>query len=96
MKNSSFAEILDAAGNLRVDEREELVELLQKRTIEERRAELVKDIKNARSDYKNRKYSVASAQNHTCFLNLDHRSRPHQLVPASEAARMKRGRLPAA
>jgi hypothetical protein len=61
MKTSSFADVLDAAGSLRVDEREELVELLQKRTIEERRAELAKDIKNARSDYKNRKYSVASA-----------------------------------
>jgi hypothetical protein len=60
MKNS-FADVLDAAGSLRVDEREELVELLQKRTIEERRAELAKDIKNARSDYKNRKYSAASA-----------------------------------
>jgi hypothetical protein len=58
---TSFADVLDAAGSLRVDEREELVELLQKRTIEERRVKLVKDIKNARSDYKNRKYSVASA-----------------------------------
>jgi hypothetical protein len=58
---TSFADVLDAAGNLRVDEREELVELLQKRTIEERRTELAKDIKNARSDYKNHKYSVASA-----------------------------------
>lgn len=61
MKKSSFTDVLDAAGNLRFDEREELVELLQKRTIEERRVELAKDIKNARSDYKSRKYSAASA-----------------------------------
>jgi hypothetical protein len=61
MKTTSFAEVLDAAGSLRIDEREELVELLQKRTIEERRTELAKEIKNARLDYKSRKYSAASA-----------------------------------
>lgn len=61
MKTSSFSAILDAAGNLRADEREELVALLQKRTIEERRSELAKDVKNARSDYKNRKYTAVSA-----------------------------------
>ena len=61
MKKNNFANVLDAAGSLPVDEREELVELLHKRTIEERRTELSKDIKNARTDYKNRKYSAASA-----------------------------------
>ncbi len=62
MKKINFAEVLDAAGSLPVDEREELVELLQKRTIEERRAELSRDIKNARADYKHRKYAAASAK----------------------------------
>jgi hypothetical protein len=61
MKKSTFADVLDAAGNLPVEEREELVELLHKRTIEERRAELSREVKNARSDYKNRKYAVSSA-----------------------------------
>ena len=61
MKKSTFSDVLDAAGSLPVEEREELVELLHKRTIEERRGELCQDIKNARSDYKNRKYVVASA-----------------------------------
>lgn len=63
MKKSTFSDVLDAAGGLPVEEREELIELLQKRAIEERRAELCRDIKNARSDYKNRKYSIASADN---------------------------------
>ena len=63
MKKSNFADVLDAAGSLPLDEREELVELLNKRTIEERRGELSKDIKNARADYKNHKYSAASAKN---------------------------------
>ena len=63
MKKINFADVLDAAGSLPMDEREELVELLHKRTIEERRAELSRDIKNARADYKNRKYSAASPKN---------------------------------
>ena len=63
MKKSNFADVLDAAGSLPLDEREELVELLNKRTIEERRGELSKDIKNARADYKSHKYSAASAKN---------------------------------
>jgi len=61
MKKSTFSDVLDAAGSLPVEERQELVELLHKRTIEERRSELGRDIKNARSDYKNHRYSVGSA-----------------------------------
>jgi hypothetical protein len=61
MKKSTFADVLDAAGSLPVQDREELVELLHKRTVDERRAELSRDIKSARSDFKNRKFSVASA-----------------------------------
>jgi hypothetical protein len=63
MKKSTFADVLDAAGNLPVQDREELVELLQKRTIEERRGELYRDIKSSRSDYKNRKFNVVSVDN---------------------------------
>jgi hypothetical protein len=63
MKKSTFSDLLDAAGSLPLEERQELVELLHKRTIEERRSELRRDIKNARSDYENHRYSVASADN---------------------------------
>jgi hypothetical protein len=62
MKKSTFSEVLDAAGGLSVDEREDLIELLHKRTIEERRTELSKDIKSARIDYKRRRYSAASSK----------------------------------
>ena len=62
MKKTNFADVLDAAASLPVDEREELVELLHKRTIEERRTELAKDIKNARAELKNRKSSAASVK----------------------------------
>jgi hypothetical protein len=62
LKKSTFSEVLDAAGSLSVDEREELIELLHKRTIEDRRIELSKDIKSARIDYKNRKYVAASSK----------------------------------
>jgi len=61
MKKSTFADVLDAAGSFPIQDREELVELLHKRTVEERRAELCRDINSARSDYKNGKFSVASA-----------------------------------
>ena len=62
MKRPTFADVLDAAGSLRFDEREELVALLHKRAIEEQRHEFVKDIKAARSDYKSRKCHAASAE----------------------------------
>ena len=62
MKKANFSDVLDAAGSLPMDEREELVELLHKRTIEERRTELSKEIKSARIDYKYRKYSPTSAK----------------------------------
>lgn len=57
MKKSTFADILDAAGSFPVQEREELIDLLHKRAMEERRADLFQDIKSARSDYKNRNNS---------------------------------------
>ncbi|MBN1130954.1 MAG: hypothetical protein JXA71_18335 [Chitinispirillaceae bacterium] len=62
MKKSTFGDVLEAAGSLPVDEREELVELLHKRTIEERRAELSKEIRSARDDYKHRRYAASSSK----------------------------------
>lgn len=40
MIKTIFSEILDAAGALPIDAREELIEILHKRTIEERRTEI--------------------------------------------------------
>ena len=61
MKKTTFGDVLDAAGSLPIDQREELVELLHKRTIEERRNALAKDIKSARFEYKHNKCSAASS-----------------------------------
>jgi len=61
MKRTTFADVLDAAGSLPIDQQEELVDLLHKRTIEERRNALAKEIKSARYEYKNNKCSAASS-----------------------------------
>ena len=52
MLKTNFSEILDAADTLSVDARETLIEILQKRTIEERRAEIAREIKKAKNKYK--------------------------------------------
>lgn len=61
MKKTIFADVLEAAGNLPLDAREDLVEILHKRSIEERRNKLAKEIKNARSEYKHNKCKAVSA-----------------------------------
>ena len=60
MKKNDFADVLDAAGNLPLEVREELVEILHKRTVDERRNDLARDVKNARSDHRHGKCKVAS------------------------------------
>jgi hypothetical protein len=49
---TKFAQVLDSAGDLAVDEQESLVELLQHRLVEHRRAELVAAAKSARREFK--------------------------------------------
>jgi hypothetical protein len=49
---TKFAQVLDSAGDLAVDEQESLVELLQHRLVEHRRAELVAAVKSARREFK--------------------------------------------
>ena len=46
-----FAEALEAAGRLTLPEQEELVDILHRRMIERRRAELVKDIQDAEREF---------------------------------------------
>jgi hypothetical protein len=48
----SFAQILDSADELDVEEQESLVELLQRRLAERRREELVEAVRSARRDFK--------------------------------------------
>lgn len=51
-KAGIFSDVVEAAGNLPLDAREELVEILQKRAAEERRAELVRDVRAAREEHR--------------------------------------------
>jgi hypothetical protein len=46
-----FAEVLEAAGKLTLPEQEELVDILRRRAIEQRRAEIVKDIRDAEQEF---------------------------------------------
>ena len=48
---TSFGEILEAAGRLPVEDQETLVAILKSRLREHRRAEIAKDIKDARKEF---------------------------------------------
>ena len=49
---TKFAQVLDFAADLAVEEQESLVEVLQHRLAEHRRAELVAAVKSARREFK--------------------------------------------
>jgi hypothetical protein len=49
--STSFVEVLDAADRLSLDEQQTLVEILQRRMIDNRRAELAKDIQDAQHEF---------------------------------------------
>ena len=49
---TKFAQVLDSAADLAVEEQESLVEVLQHRLAERRRAELVAAVKSARREFK--------------------------------------------
>ena len=50
-ETTPFAEVLDAAGKLTLPEQEELVDILHRRMIEQRRAELVEDVQDAEREF---------------------------------------------
>ena len=49
---TKFAQVLDSADGLALEEQESLVEVLQHRLAEHRRAELVAAVKSARQEFK--------------------------------------------
>ncbi|HXI71030.1 MAG TPA: hypothetical protein VNN22_11810 [Verrucomicrobiae bacterium] len=49
---TKFAQVLDSADGLAIEEQESLVEVLQHRLAEHRRAELVEAVKSARREFK--------------------------------------------
>lgn len=48
----SFGEVLEAADKLTLEEQESLIDILHRRMIERRRAELAKDIEEARKEFR--------------------------------------------
>ena len=48
---TTYAEVLDATDRLSLEEQEALVDTLHRRTIERRRAELAKDVQDARREF---------------------------------------------
>jgi hypothetical protein len=49
---TKFAQVLDSADGLAIEDQESLVEVLQHRVAERRRAELVEAVKSARREFK--------------------------------------------
>jgi hypothetical protein len=60
MTNSTFTEIVDAADLLSTEEQENLVDILQKRLRDRHRAELVKDVREAREEFAEGKCQAAT------------------------------------
>ena len=48
----TFAQVVESADALSIDEQESLVSILQRRLAEQRRAELIKAVKAARQEFK--------------------------------------------
>lgn len=57
---TSFSEVVDAADKLSAEEQETLIEILQRRLAEWRRAELVRDVAEARAEFAAGKSQAAS------------------------------------
>ena len=57
-----FAEIVDAADKLSVDEQQALVDLLMRRIADERRKRLVQDVQEARAEFAKGECGPASVE----------------------------------
>jgi hypothetical protein len=51
MTPTTFADILEAAEQLSLEERENLIHILQSRLRDRKRAELIKDVREAREEF---------------------------------------------
>lgn len=59
-KVMTFNKVLESADKLSLDEQETLTEILHRRIIEHRRAELAKEIKDAQQEFKDGKCKPAT------------------------------------
>jgi hypothetical protein len=57
---AKFADIVDAAENLSVDEQETLLEILRRRIAERNRAQLVRDVESSRAEHSSGRSQVAT------------------------------------
>ncbi|MGI8966967.1 MAG: hypothetical protein ACR2H1_12900 [Limisphaerales bacterium] len=57
-----FAEVVEMADALSADEQENLVEILQHRLAEQKRAELLQDVEQARREFKSERCRPASVK----------------------------------
>jgi U3 small nucleolar ribonucleoprotein component len=51
-KTSSFGEVLDTVSQLSLEDQEALTDIIRRRIIEQRRAQLAKDIREAQEEFK--------------------------------------------
>jgi hypothetical protein len=51
-KDMSFSEVLEAADKLSLDEQETVIDILHRRIIENRRKELVKEVREAQNEFR--------------------------------------------
>lgn len=56
----TFAQVVEMADELSLDEKESLVEIVQRRLAEQRRAELIQSVKQARQEHKSGRGRPAS------------------------------------
>ena len=61
-RSSEFSDLLAATGRLSLEEKEKLLEVLRKRTVEERRARLKREINRARREHAAGKIKPTSAR----------------------------------
>jgi hypothetical protein len=61
--NITFNDLIEKVEELNMGDRELFIDIIQKRMIEYRKKEILKDIRQGRKDYKNNKVHRGSIQN---------------------------------
>ncbi len=62
MIQAIFTEILDASEQLPLEDQETLIQILKNRLLEQKRAELVKDVKEAQQELAEEKYQPVTPE----------------------------------
>ncbi|WP_017292416.1 hypothetical protein [Geminocystis herdmanii] len=69
-KTSYFQEAIDTVENLTCEEQKMLIQIIQNRLHEEKRAELIEEIKQAEKEYKEGKFKKGSVKDLMAELDL--------------------------